>query len=94
MIRWLALAVLLIAAAPIPTPRSSAAVTAFRAQHPCPRTSQMKGPCPDFVVDHIRPLCFGGADHPDNMAWQAVDQALKKDAFEREACGLLRRCHR
>ena len=46
-----------------------------------------------FVVDHIRPLCFGGADHPDNMAWQAVDQALKKDAFERDACGLLRRCH-
>ena len=91
--RWLVLAVLLLGASSVPTPRSSAAVTAFRAQHPCPITGETTGPCPHFVVDHIRPLCFGGADHPENMTWQAVDQALKKDAFERDACGLLRRCH-
>jgi len=27
------------------------------------------------VVDHIVPLCAGGADAPSNMQWQTVEAA-------------------
>src|SRR5437868_3616872 len=37
---------------------------AFVKLHPCPATGKAKGPCLGYVVDHIKPLCAGGADHP------------------------------
>lgn len=37
-------------------------------------------------MDHIIPLCAGGADHPDNMQWQALDVAKRKDSEERKTC--------
>jgi len=37
---------------------------------------------PGYVVDHIRPLCHGGADTPANMQWQTRSEARAKDLWE------------
>jgi len=41
---------------------------------------------PGYVVDHIVPLCAGGADAPTNMQWQTVEAAKMKDGQERAQC--------
>jgi hypothetical protein len=33
-------------------------------------------------VDHIKPLKEGGADDPNNMQWQTVEEAKAKDKIE------------
>jgi hypothetical protein len=53
--------------------------SAFRRDNPCPATGKRSGPCPGYVVDHIRPLCAGGPDHPSNMQWLTVAEAREKD---------------
>ena len=68
--------------------RDHAEYSAFRKSAPCPSTSKTTGPCPGWVVDHIVPLCWGGADAPGNMAWEQVRQSYLKDKFEREACAM------
>jgi len=68
------------------THRDPAQRRAFVKEHPCPSTGKTKGRCPGYVVDHIKSLCSGGADHPSNMQWQTVEQAKKKDRLEREQC--------
>lgn len=72
-------ATLLLATAP----RSSSAVRAFQTQtgHP--------GGWAGRVVDHIIPLCAGGADAPSNMQWQLAAASYRKDAFERALCRAL-----
>jgi hypothetical protein len=95
-LRWLAAALaffaLLIAGpACAKTPRNGYAREAFRSTHPCPATGETRGPCAGYVIDHIEPLCAGGADAPENMQWQAADEALLKDDFEREVCAAMRR---
>lgn len=74
--------------------RDPAQVAAFRHDHPCPATGQIAGPCPGWIVDHLVPLCWGGADAPANMQWQRAEDAAKKDVFEKEACALKRTCPR
>lgn len=44
----------------------------------------------DHVVDHIIPLCAGGADKVWNMQWQTVEIAKQKDIIEKRECALLR----
>ena len=39
-----------------------------------------------YVVDHIVPLCAGGADASSNMQWQTVEEAKVKDRQERAMC--------
>jgi len=68
------------------THRDPAQRAAFMKEHPCPSTGKTKGRCAGYVVDHIKPLCAGGPDHPINMQWQTVKQAKKKDRLEREQC--------
>ena len=84
----LILLALVLAASPAigETHRDPAQRAAFMHQHPCPSTGKTKGGCPGYVVDHIKPLCAGGADHPSNMQWQTVAEAKKKDRLEREQC--------
>ena len=67
--------------------RSAAAKRAFRRLHPCPATGQVKGACPGYVIDHVKPLACGGADAPQNMQWQTTEDAKAKDAVERRNCG-------
>lgn len=66
--------------------RSPAARYAFVKANPCPATGQSRGACPGWVVDHIHPLCAGGADHHTNMQWQTVAEAKIKDKEERRLC--------
>ena len=63
--------------------RSSSARREFIRLHPCPSTGKSSGPCPGYVVDHIRPLSIGGADDPSNMQWQTRAAAKAKDRIER-----------
>ena len=62
--------------------RSAAARRAFLQQHPCPSTGNTSGPCPGYVVDHVKPLKRGGADAPGNMQWQTKQAAKAKDRWE------------
>lgn len=66
--------------------RSSAQRAAFVREHPCPATAQTRAPCPGYVVDHIIPLCGGGADAPSNMQWQTIEDGKLKDKEERAQC--------
>lgn len=66
--------------------RSQAQVSAFKRANPCPSTGAQSGPCKGYIVDHIQPLCAGGADNPSNMQWQTIDDAKAKDRDERKIC--------
>lgn len=66
--------------------RSRAVVAEFKRASPCPATGRSSGACPDFIVDHIQPLCAGGADAAANLQWQTVHQAKQKDREERAMC--------
>jgi hypothetical protein len=72
-------------------PRSSAARLEFKRQNPCPSTGARSGACPGWIIDHVIPLCAGGADDPVNMQWQTAADALRKDADERRLCRSLRK---
>jgi len=71
--------------------RSAAAVREFKRASPCPVTGKAIGACPGWVVDHVVPLCIGGADKPVNMQWQTVPGAKSKDRDEWRACRELRK---
>lgn len=75
---------------PARAPRSMAARRAFQRDNPCPATGKPRGACPGWVVDHIVPLCGGGADAPENMQWQEREVSHQKDAIERRHCAALR----
>lgn len=66
--------------------RSSTAIKQFKLQNPCPETGATKGSCKGYIIDHVVPLCAGGADHPSNMQWQTVEDAKAKDREERKMC--------
>lgn len=66
--------------------RSRAVKLAFVKQHACPATGLHKLPCSGYVIDHVVPLCAGGADAVRNMQWQTVADAKKKDLAERRQC--------
>ncbi|SFA84822.1 hypothetical protein SAMN04515620_10530 [Collimonas sp. OK607] len=66
--------------------RSASAKHEFQHMTPCPSTGQNLGKCPGYVIDHIDPLCHGGADAPANMQWQTIADGKAKDQRERELC--------
>jgi len=68
------------------THRDPAQRAAFTHSHPCPSTGRTSGRCPGYVVDHVTPLCAGGADRPSNMQWQTVSEGKNKDRLERQQC--------
>lgn len=74
-----------------PTTRSARAKREFRAAQPCPSAHATRTTCPGFVIDHIVPLCAGGADAPRNMQWQSVAEAKKKDRDEHAQCRAIRK---
>lgn len=71
--------------------RSAAEVRAFKREQPCPATSKHRGACPGWIVDHIVPLCAGGADKPENMQWQELDASKVKDKEEWRTCRQLKK---
>ena len=71
--------------------RSSAAKNAFKRMQPCPATGQPRDACPGWIIDHIVPLCAGGADAPANMQWQTAANAHLKDLGEWRECAAMRK---
>lgn len=71
--------------------RRGAERAAFVREHPCPSTGMSKGRCPGYVVDHVVPLCAGGADSPANMQWQTVQESRRKDVDEHRICREMRK---
>lgn len=82
----LAVSVMLAQPAIAKPARSKSAIAEFKRSFPCPANGQSRGACPGYVVDHIEPLCAGGADAPHNMQWQTVADAKAKDREERRQC--------
>lgn len=72
--------------------RSAAAVREFKRTNICPSTKTYSQKCPGYVVDHIDPLCNGGADTPANMQYQTVEAGKQKDKLERLICRQKRAC--
>lgn len=50
-------------------------------------------PVPGHQIDHIVPLCLGGADVDANIQIQPIEEALEKDKLERAACIAVCRRH-
>jgi hypothetical protein len=74
------------------TKRSYAAKVAFARANPCPASGKPVTRCAGYVIDHIDPLCAGGADSPANMRWQTIADSKVKDRLERRLCAALRKC--
>src|SRR5438552_1220020 len=83
---FLTLAALGSSSASAKLPRSSSAKAHFMKLEPCPSTGHARGSCPGYVIDHVVPLCAGGADAPSNMQWQTIADAEVKDRAERAQC--------
>ncbi|HYU54294.1 MAG TPA: HNH endonuclease signature motif containing protein [Gemmatimonadaceae bacterium] len=66
------------------TPRSRSARDRFMHSTGYPRGRH------GYVVDHVVPLCAGGADAPSNMQWQTVEEGKVKDRQERATCAARR----
>lgn len=60
---------LLVAACASAGSRDASVLHQFRKAHPCPATGKIKGACPGWQIDHIVPLCAGGADAVGNLQW-------------------------
>ena len=63
-------------------PRSHAAIAEFKRLHPCPATSERRGKCPGYIIDHPHAICVGGPDTSGNMRWMTVAAAKAKDRWE------------
>jgi hypothetical protein len=62
--------------------RRKSAMESFKRSHLCPFTGKMSGPCPEYVIDHMKALKHGGADDPSNMQWQTTRDAKAKDNWK------------
>lgn len=81
----------LITASSTANARSAAQVNRFRQLAPCPVTGLSKGTCPGWQVDHITPLCAGGADHPSNLQWITLADHRFKTFIDVRECRKRRR---
>ena len=66
--------------------RSQKAKDNFKYSHPCPSNGNNHGSCSGYVIDHIQALACGGADSPENMQWQSIEEGKAKDKWERKEC--------
>lgn len=66
--------------------RSEGANDSFKRLHPCPTTRRSSGPRPEYVIDHIVPLCASEPNAPYNMQWQTTPQSKEKNRWERTQC--------
>lgn len=88
---WVALAWVCGAALAQPIERSASAVREFRRAEACPMTGLHRGACPGWAVDHIRPLCAGGIDAPENLQWISNADHRFKTLVDVRECRRLRR---
>lgn len=80
----LLIALLLVASVADAAPRSNAVRRRFM------RLSGHPHGWPGHVIDHIIPLCGGGADAVWNLQWETIEDGKRKDVTEKQQCALLR----
>ena len=66
--------------------RSTTVVRDFKRLNPCPVTGATRGACPGYEIDHIEPLCAGGADRLDNLQWLSHDDHRAKTRIDVMRC--------
>jgi hypothetical protein len=71
--------------------RSAAEVLAFKRANPCPSTQLRRDACPGYQVDHVMPLCAGGADKTENLQWLTVADHRVKTQKDLRVCRYLRK---
>ena len=89
--RSIAISVLLTLVSLTAEARDHKALREFQRDNPCPATHKRRNACPGWIIDHVIPLCAGGADHKANMQWQTVTDAKVKDVQEKRQCAKLRK---
>lgn len=72
--------------------RNPAVIREFKRLNPCPATGKIQKSCPGYVVDHVVPLCAGGADAVSNLQWQSKAAGLQKDKLEWWVCRRMKQC--
>lgn len=72
-------------------PRSTLERHAFVKEVACPATEKHRLPCPGWQIDHIEPLCAGGADHRSNMQWLTVEDHKAKTKLDVRVCSARRK---
>lgn len=65
---------------------SAAEVLSFKRAAPCPSTGLKRGACPGYEVVHMIPLCLGGQDKRENMAWLSVEDNKIKTSIDVRHC--------
>jgi hypothetical protein len=58
--------------------QNPAPVRDFRSTHPCPANGSLRGPCPGYLVDHIKALKPGTRETSANLRWRTITQAVKE----------------
>ena len=66
--------------------RSRAVRSEFQRLNPCPETGAKRGACRGWEVDHIVPLCAGGADRVENLQWLTVHEHRRKTKRDVARC--------
>lgn len=67
-------------------PRDSEVLREFQRLTPCPATGMTYGKCPGWQIDHIEPLCAGGADKVHNLQWLTVQEHKWKTRTDVRVC--------
>ena len=86
-----ALVISLLYGTAIAADRSRSARAEFARINPCPVNGNTRGACPSYHVDHITPLCAGGADHHSNMQWLTIEEHRDKTKSDVYYCAAVRK---
>ncbi len=70
-------------------PRNSEVLREFQRQTPCPATKSTTGRCPGWQIDHVEPLCAGGADRVENLQWLTIQEHKWKTRTDVRVCRTL-----
>lgn len=72
--------------------RDARVVREYRKLYACPSTHLFAGACPDWALDHTRPIDCGGIDAVWNLTWmhnsiKSAQGPFTKDHYERRIYG-------